>query len=266
LYSLITLYQTYTILKSTILAKMSEQKLALSTPEKLRILAFGNSLTEGFTDFGTRFHPYAIALQKKLSSLLPELEITVDVDGRSGDRVLSKLGGVFLERLQSSCPLIQSGGTPKYDVVIALGGTNDLGYMINEKDCAIEIFEGMKSCYEHVLQAGSSLLCLTIPERAIDTRASAMARRARDSRLQLNELIAGFVHGYSAAEVGKPKVFIMDLARIVPFPADKREDEAFDQSIWSPDGLHMSSQGYDFVGEELAGFLYNIVQNPAGEP
>jgi lysophospholipase L1-like esterase len=244
---------------------MSEQKLTLSTSGEIRILAFGNSLTEGYTDFGTRFHPYAISLEKKLSSLSPGLNVTVDVNGQSGDRVLPELGGIFLERLQSSCPLVKSGNPPKYDIVIVLGGTNDLGYMINEPDCAAEIFEGMRRCYEHVLLVGSSLLCLTVPERAIDTRTSAMARRARDSRLQLNEMIAGFAQSHQEAEDGKPKVFLMDLARIAPFPADKGEDEAFDQSIWSPDGLHMSSQGYDFVGEELAGFLHNLLQKPTEE-
>jgi lysophospholipase L1-like esterase len=245
------------------MANASEQKLILSTAGELRILAFGNSLTEGYTDFGTCFHPYAIALEKKLSSLLPGLNISVDVNGQSGDRVLSRLGGEFLERLQSSCSFRKSGTPPKYDIVIALGGTNDLGYLANKADCAPEIFEGMKRCYEHVLLAGSSLLCLTVPERAIDTRTSEMALRTRASRLQLNELIAGFVQSHQAAEDGKPKVFIMDLARIAPFPVDEGEDEEFDQRIWSPDGLHMSSRGYDFVGEELAGFLYNNLQKPA---
>ena len=242
---------------------MSEQKLVLSKAGELRILAFGNSLTEGYTEFGTLFHPYAIALQKKLSSLLPDLNITVDIDGQSGDRVLSRLGGVFLQRLQYSCPLRISGTPPHYDIVIALGGTNDLGYLINKPDCALEIFEGMKTCYEHVLRAGSSLLCLTVPERAIDTRKSQMAMRARDSRLQLNELIAGFVQSHQAATDGKPNVFMMDFARIAPFPADVGEHEAIEEGIWSPDGLHMTMQGYDFVGEELAGFLYNILQKPA---
>jgi lysophospholipase L1-like esterase len=244
---------------------MSEQKLTLSTPGEIRVLAFGDSLTEGYTDFGMRFHPYAIALEKKLSSLMPELNITVDINGKSGDLVLSERDGDFMQRLQSSCPLRKSGNSPKYDIVIALGGTNDLGYMINKPDCAAEIFEGIKKCYEHILLAGSSLLCLTVPERAIDTRASQMARRARHSRVQLNELISGFVQSHQGADDGKPKVFIMDLAQIAPFPGDKGEDEAFDQSIWSPDGLHMSSQGYDFVGDELASFLYNILQKPAGE-
>jgi lysophospholipase L1-like esterase len=240
-------------------------KLALPASGELRILAFGNSLTEGYTEFGTRFHPYAIALEKKLSSLLPELKIIVDVNGQSGDLVLSELGGVFFQRLQSSCPVPKTGDPPKYNIVIALGGTNDLGYMINKPDCAAEIFEGMKKCYDYVLLAGSSLLCLTIPERAIDTRTSQMAKRARDSRLQLNDLIAGYVQGQQDAENGNQKVFIMDLACIAPFPADKGEDEVFDQSIWSPDGLHMSSQGYDFVGEELASFLYNVLEKPKEE-
>jgi lysophospholipase L1-like esterase len=253
--------ETRHICSARILPRMSEQKLALFTAGEIRILAFGNSLTEGYTDFGTRYHPYAIALEKKLSSLSPSLKVTVSVEGQSGDRVLRGLGGIFLQRLQSACPLPKSSSPPKHDIVIVLGGTNDLGYMVNNPNCAPEIFEGLKECYEHVLLAGSALLCLTIPERAIDTRTSEMARRARASRLQLNELIAEYVQTHQATA----SVFMMDLARVAPFPADRAEDETFDQSIWSPDGLHMSSQGYDFVGEELAAFLYNILEKPAEE-
>src|ERR1700753_3613222 len=158
---------------------MGDQVLPLSTPGELNILAFGNSLTEGYTDYGTHFHPYAISLKKQLSSLLPDLKINIDVNGQSGDLVLPRLNGNFFQRLQSSCPLVAANRPPKYDLVILLGATNDLGYLVNKPDCASEIFESLKTCYEHVLRSRSSLLCLTVPERAIDHHESGLGKRAR---------------------------------------------------------------------------------------
>lgn len=245
---------------------MAEQKLLLSNPNEINVLTFGNSLTEGYADFGMTFHPYSIALEKKLSTLLPTHKINITVNGLSGDRVLTSLNGIFLKRLQSSLPLRKTG-TPKYDLVIVLGGTNDLAYLIGDADGPNKIFEGLKECYAHVLEARASLLCLTVPERAIDTRASKLAEKARNARLELNKLIAGFVNehetlGEEGAEeaVSPSKVFLFDLAKAVPFPNDRDEDGDWDTTIWSPDGLHMMPQGYDFVGEELATHIFDLLQ------
>ncbi|OCL12829.1 SGNH hydrolase [Glonium stellatum] len=251
---------------------MDHQKLKLFKPNEVRILAFGNSLTEGYTDFGTRFHPYAIELQNKLSQLVSDFKVTVDVDGKSGDRVLPSLQGIFFQRIQSSCP-IHKQNSPKYDLVIILGGTNDLAFLINDPVGPSQIFEGLKACYDHVLQSGTSLLCLTIPERSIDTRTSELAKKAREARLELNEKITEFVklsQGTKEAETGVTddqiggsthagRVFLMDLAAIVPFPPDQKEDEQFESQIWSPDGLHMSSHGYDFVGQELGSYIHGLI-------
>jgi len=236
---------------------MAEQNSqTLSDSKGMRILTFGASLTEGYTDFGMTFHPYGKSLKKKLSALHPNLKITVDVNGRSGDCVLASLGGNFLNRLQSSC---QESKLPKYDLVIFLGGTNDLAYKLNAPNGTQEIFEGLKKCYEHVLQTYSTnLLCLTIPERHIDLSSSKMGIKARDARLKLNSLIASYVESHEAEEPGKPRAMLMDLAKIAPFTPDDNEEDA-DTRLWSADGLHMTSVGYDFVGEELARFIHDNV-------
>lgn len=43
----------------------------------LRILAFGDSLTEGFTDGGFSFHPYANKLQELLRRHQPDVEVSL---------------------------------------------------------------------------------------------------------------------------------------------------------------------------------------------
>ena len=74
---------------------------------ELRILCFGDSLTAGFWHYGCEFHPYALKLKEELQKAFSDIEITVDVDGVSGDFV-SRPPGRFLSRIQSkrtlSCP------------------------------------------------------------------------------------------------------------------------------------------------------------------
>lgn len=235
---------------------MVDEKLKLADPARLKVLAFGASLVEGYTNFGRDFHPFGITLRTKLSSVLSDLGITVDINGQSGDRVLARIGGTYLQRLQSACK-------PHYDLVIILGGTNDLGWLISNPDCATDIFQGLKDCYEHILNSGASLLCLTVPERAIDSQASVMARKAKTFRLQLNALVEEYVrqHRQDSGDAKEQKAYYFDLASLVPFQLDKGNDgKVLNDIIWSNDGLHMNPAGYDFVGEKLAEYIVGLIK------
>jgi lysophospholipase L1-like esterase len=253
------------------------KKLWLSSPDKIRILAFGDSLTEGYTDWITR-HPYGNALKTELSNILPEHSVSVDINGKSGDRVCSSLSGEFFERLESSIPIssasepflddvLESSARPvtpqppTYDLVIILGGTNDLAFKSRDPDGPAHIFKALEECYNHVLGSGSSLLCLTVPERNIDTQVSALAKIAKSARVTLNDLIIEFAENHrSDDEKGQSSVFLLDLAREVPFTCDDLDsDEQDDVRLWSTDGLHMTAEGYDHVGEKLAVFIHDLV-------
>jgi lysophospholipase L1-like esterase len=253
------------------------KKIWLSNPKKIRILAFGDSLTEGYTDWITR-HPYGNALKTELSNILPEYRVTVDINGKSGDRVCSSLSGEFFERLESSIPISStsksffddvSGSsarpvTPQpstYDLVIILGGTNDLAFKSRDPDGPARIFQALEECYNHVLDSGSSLLCLTVPERNIDTQVSAVAKIAKAARVTLNNLIIEFVENHQpGGEEGQSSVFLLDLAREVPFTCDDTDKDGDDDvRLWSTDGLHMTAEGYDHVGEKLAVFIHDLV-------
>jgi hypothetical protein len=68
----------------------------------LRILCFGDSLTEGYTQHGLHYTPYSDTLLDKLRSnlsLSTRYNISVDTDGMSGDQVT----GGFLTRMQDRC-------------------------------------------------------------------------------------------------------------------------------------------------------------------
>ena len=117
--------------------------MAISNPQSLRILAFGNSLTAGYTSYGLTYHPYAGELRSTLQKYLPSTNIVIDVDGLSGDLVSPP--GRFLDRIRAKCT---GRGIAKYDWVIVLGGTNDLGYGSFTIE---EIYGGLKQVRQQYL-------------------------------------------------------------------------------------------------------------------
>jgi hypothetical protein len=57
----------------------------------LHILTFGNSITAGWTDFGTVYHPYAGKLVELLEKSLPSYKITIDVGDRASQKSLERM-------------------------------------------------------------------------------------------------------------------------------------------------------------------------------
>lgn len=250
-------------------------KLKSHKPNSLRILAFGDSLTEGYADYGMTFQPYGETLEHELAQLLPDHRVVVDVDGKSGDCVRADLSGDFLDRIQVAIEIFssentqttsgeQSSSTPEsacYDLVIILGGTNDLAYTINDEDGPNDIFTALKECYDCVLESGASLLCLSVPERRIDHQKSSVAQKCKSLRLELNSLIAEYVSESSSESTVVPSVSFMDLASLMPYAMGKDEKGDEIEEFWSRDGLHMTAKGYYHVGQSLANFIYGMIDN-----
>lgn len=68
----------------------------------LRILCFGASLVEGFTQSGLRYTPYSVSMSRKLKRKWPEMKLDVDVNGMSGDMVT----GGYRGRMERACELL----------------------------------------------------------------------------------------------------------------------------------------------------------------
>ena len=86
----------------------------------VRILAFGDSLTEGWCHSGTKFHPYT----RKLQSLIQSLSKSVDIVNKG-------VSGETTEQMSDRLPLVLNKDGP-FDLVIILGGTNDIGLSFNK--------------------------------------------------------------------------------------------------------------------------------------
>ena len=66
----------------------------------LNVLCFGDSLTEGYSQWGSKFTPYGKTLESFLRDHLSEpYDIKVRIEGVSGERVV----GSMLERMERLC-------------------------------------------------------------------------------------------------------------------------------------------------------------------
>eukprot|EP00198_Chlamydomonas_reinhardtii_P004034 XP_001693370.1 predicted protein [Chlamydomonas reinhardtii] len=151
----------------------------------MHILAFGDSLTEGYYNHGTQFHPYAIKLQQLL--LQNGYSVKLEQRGESGELVTRSM----VNRLPALLRESEARGV-KYGWVIILGGINDLGW---HKEPA-EVWAGLRQMYEAVGRHGAQALALTCMETAYQL--------GDEKRVELNNLIR-------TAPAEFPHVKLLDL-------------------------------------------------------
>lgn len=188
-----------------------------------RILAFGDSLTEGWCDFGTKFHPYT----RKLQTLIPSLSKSVDVVNRG-------VSGETTKQMSERLPLVFNKDGP-FDLVTILGGTNDLGLSLN-KD-GEPLFRRLRSLHELALQHTPLSVAVTIPETGYEAMDRFTA--LREKRLQVNALLKQYVQDCGS------KIILSDLSAKLPRKSLSHEDRT---KFWADD-LHLTPAGYDRMGE-----------------
>jgi lysophospholipase L1-like esterase len=198
----------------------NEKPQFVSTTPVKNILAFGDSLTEGYYRFGTKFHPYSLKLE---SLLVQHGAFDVMNLGHSGEETWQ-----MVRRLEQ---ILQRSF--KYDYVCILGGTNDLA---DSSETSSSIFGRLQVLYEKVLACDSKLIVVTIPPTAFDSKEEDYLK----TKLQINEMIHEFYLKHK--EMGK--VEYVDLYSAVPY----YESNGSKSPLWD-DNLHLSPAGYDKFGE-----------------
>lgn len=156
------------------------------TPHTLNILCFGDSLTEGYSEYGTKMTPYGTTTLAYFTSRLgPLTKVHLCVEGKSGDLVTAG----FSRRMERICRSSSSAGghgslhekATQWDWLVFLGGTNDLGYGRSVE----AIWETIFSVTSIPMARGAKVLLLTVPE--CSAKNSQLDRRRRE----LNEKIRG---------------------------------------------------------------------------
>lgn len=191
-----------------------------------RIVAFGDSLTTGFQSPSGKnpegeATPYGAFLQEMLMETATV--IVRGVNGELTDDMLMRLGRDVLPR--------------DPDVVIVLGGANDLGWGARPED----IMRNLSGIYGKIRAKGALAVAVTVPSmRGMDSMIP--GRRA------LNRLIIDHCR-----ENGIPCV---DL-----FAATSEQDSGRLKAEFSNDGLHMSTEGYRLVARMVNEVITGEVGN-----
>ncbi|CAG8645616.1 17346_t:CDS:2 [Acaulospora morrowiae] len=198
--------------------------MSTSSIRRLILYLLGDSLTEGYTRSGTVFHPYKIQLEKRLKNVYPNFEITQE--GISGDRA----SGRFMVRRLTTYLNNKSSEGEIVDWVIIMGGTNDIFQVSSDKT-----FEGLKNLYDICEQHNSKVLALSILEFNKEWAGYEYDKR----RVDVNELI-------------RQNMFFYDIARDLPFDSN---------SYWEPDGVHLTAEGYDRMGDLIFEELHKKINH-----
>ncbi|KAG9243385.1 putative GDSL-like lipase/acylhydrolase [Calycina marina] len=199
--------------------------------QDLRVLAFGDSLTEGYSNWGAQWTPYSES--KAFEAILDATGdvFQIVVEGQSGDFAIA-----FRRRMEQRYSTT-STRSPLYDWAIVLGGTNDLAYGRGAK----EIFDALVDISNIPLEHGAKVLMLTVPE--CQHRSEGLERR----RTELNDLIMND---------GRRNVYKLDLHAAIPYHAMDKEER---EKIWD-DGLHLTPEGYERMGKVVAERLVELIK------
>ncbi|PRP89517.1 hypothetical protein PROFUN_00781 [Planoprotostelium fungivorum] len=190
-----------------------------------RILALGDSLTEGYYRFGTQFHPYTDRLHKLLEPKgIFEIH-NAGVSGETTDRMLERLRG-----------LLKPKSSPWYDLVVILGGTNDLGFRSAEdifKNIQLmsDLVQTQKSGDRH-----SRVVIMTVPH----------CRKSPQWILDKRSSVNSQIKTYASQK----EIPIVDLEYWGKLNPMGKSEEEIDE-IWDTDGLHFTPAGSDVIADAL---------------
>lgn len=194
-----------------------------------RVLCFGDSLTAGLCCGTSRslqeYAPYSRRLEERLNAgygdalgKVPSV-ITAGVSGQTTGEMLPRLPSL----------LYRGDKFGERDVVLILGGTNDMGAgtCVNDED----IFLNLKKLHQKVHKHGSVSVAMTIPQ---------MRRGSSGAKItSVNRMLEAF-----AAQTGSQCV-VCDVAKA--FPHDDKH-----AGLWEKDGVHLTERGYSALGDLLA--------------
>lgn len=197
------------------------------TLKPFKILALGDSLTEGFYNGGRKFHSYTLEMQNVLNAALSirHRRVVMQQVGMSGEYT-SHMIPRLLRHLE--------GARPPYQLVCLLGGTND----ISLADSPHEIAARLTDMYDAVLEshAMTTLVAITIPQSYfLDTNYV-------EKRSFINTKIKEYCLRHS------DRVLLVDLEHLLPY---FKGDGSVDTVHWD-DHLHMTPKGYDLFGQFVA--------------
>ncbi|XP_002155278.3 uncharacterized protein LOC100201534 [Hydra vulgaris] len=205
------------------------------------ILAFGDSLTEGYLEGGARFHPYTTELEKLLNTnSFNGTRFQIINEGMSGECA-------FVE-MNTRLPLVLDSYVLRFDLALILGGTNDLRRL----DCAKKINVAYEVITLHKLlhKRGIPTVVITIPEHD-DTYLSELRQDYNSEEYKkIREVTNNKLRGF--AKKNPTKTLLCDLAKLFPMSSLNPRQH---KQLWD-DTVHPSEFGYN----KIASIIFKVVR------
>lgn len=199
---------------------------------KIRIYCYGDSLTAGFLSYAD-FHPYSFKLLELLSADFPNHTFKITQGGIPGETTYQ-----MKNRLIHSLQYFRDIKGKKFDFVIILGGTNDLGTASEE-----EIFNNLKYMYKLCAnEYAAKVVGVTIPESAFGHIEKIVVKR-----VNVNKKIREY---FSLENSSDGKVSFVDIEQHLPYSKES--------GIWF-DSLHFNRKGYDEMGIHIFNTLKSFI-------
>jgi len=203
----------------------------------VKILAFGDSLTEGMFSNGQGFSPYTIKLEKLLNANLSGASrYDIVNEGISGQRVFDEMSARLPQSLRVHSVNLK--------LVIILGGTNDLSRL----DCenSVNLADEIIKLHAMAHKRGYRSVVVTIPEADMSGMQLLCSYDTYQSIwYTTNEQLRQY-----AAE-NTQKTVLCDLAECFPMFSLNAEQ----RNLYWSDNLHPSKAGY----ERMAEILYKTI-------
>lgn len=198
--------------------------------ERVAILCFGDSLTQGFSFSRGEIAPYSDRLIQRFKDKGVAV-INKGVSGHTTSDMLERLPPL-LEARQASAS--SSSSTKPFSLVLILGGTNDLNCSVG-KEVA---FRNLVALHRAVHRTNARTAVITLPF----LRAPATQKKVDADRQWINASLREF------AAQDPRSCLLIDLASAIP------QDDAHAE-LWDADGVHFSPAGYRAMGELIGDAL-----------
>lgn len=217
------------------------------------IFCYGDSLTYGLSPPSSVQYPYAKYLMGELNLLYnsdsasSKLQMPATIVGHLGlpgwtssqmlDHINDKKAGI--------CEIVQHN--PTLSLMIILAGTNDLGRITNaEKSVARSVIESIVKLHQGAIECAGGDRNKEFRTLAVGVPGSAFQEKvhvASELAAYINDGLKNFAtisKTYGTSTIGQ--------VSYIEFPFPYKDGD----SKWSPDGLHLSEEGYKELGRQLA--------------
>ena len=202
----------------------------INTRHVKRILAFGDSLTEGYYAGGQKFYPYTTQLEAKLNAAFNYTRFEVLNEGVSGK--------CAFKDLVKKLPKVLGREKKRVDLVIILGGCDDFRKLrCNRRR---NIVDDIIALHKMVHKAGLKSVVVTIPECV------ELDKKSENARILANKKLRVF------ARQNQDKTLLCDLSEGLPM----KHLYDFDRKVYWDDTVHPSKIGYD----KIADLLFQLVK------